>query len=134
MAPLHLDRARLDATRHQTLALCVQSWRSRNLRTVLTTRVRSPAPEYLGGGTSPGPDEAVEVVGVNRLGPDGNFTADDEFCCRGIQACSRVVRVNKLPALEGAAPVTKWRVRAREVVVECEPLATTAVEVLQESY
>lgn len=130
-APLHLDRARPDAPAHQTLPLRIQSGGRRHLRPVLAARVGPSRPENLGGGTSPGPHEAVEVAAVDGLGPDGDLSAQDELRLRAVEAFCWVVRVYKLPALGWAAPVVKGGELGPYLVAESEPLAATAVEVLQ---
>lgn len=126
-----MNRRGPDATRDHALAELGEARRGVDLGAVAAVGVDAPGPEDLAEGAGARPQNAVDGDLVDRLGPAGDLAADDELGLLGGEAGPRVVRVDQAPALGRRAPVVE-RVVLREggAVVEVQPVAATAVEVL----
>ena len=77
-AERHLDRLSRDATSYKAFPELTESRAGLDLAPVLTASVLSTAPEDFGGGSSSGPEHAVNGDGIGLLGPDMDLASQNQ--------------------------------------------------------
>lgn len=133
-APQHGYGRRTDTACDHDLSKLAQSRIRLDLAPVLARQILSSRPQNLAGGARSRPDDLVQVHRVDRLGPDGHLAPEDELGLVGGQVSRRVMLVDQCPALGRSAPVGEGVERVeRLAVVEVQPCASAAVEVLSQS-
>lgn len=130
--PLHLDRTSTETPGNEALSLGVQSRRRIQLTAVLPVGVEETGPEDLCSCGRARPGERVEILRIDRFGPECELAAKYILRRATIQPGCRIVGVDELPALGRTAPIDKcvWGFRSPDIGAPCNPLTTTAVKIL----
>lgn len=127
----HLHRSRSNPLTNHALSHLSKSRTGIDLGSVVARGIVSSGPEDLAGGACSWPDHVVEVDGVGLLGPDVDFTTEDEVGFVGWDAGEGVVGVDETPVL-GWGTVIWEGVEFLEggTFAEVEPLTLSTIEIL----